>query len=167
VRVLRAHVVRLAKRAVKRDDVIDGRVKVMCSWNLSALALDVVDEIRPISEALMEFFAESSAEIAEGLTTDPSPIVEEPIKLPDGVTLDMASRRLAEMAWVIDQARDALSPGGARIALEALYGQEIKEIRQREREMLNSGFLHGDRAKVASVLAAPAAASKITRSDGD
>ena len=167
LRVLRAHVIRLAKRAVKRDEVIEGRIKVMCSWNLSALALEIVEEVRPISDALLEFFAQASAEIARGLTEDPSPVVDEPINLPDDVTLEGASRRLAEMAAVIEEARNALSPRGARIALEALYGEEIDEIRERERQTINTGFQRGDRAKVASVLAAPAAANKVTRSDGD
>jgi hypothetical protein len=166
LRVLRAHVLRLAKRAVKRDDVVAGRTKVMCSWNLSALALEIVDETKPLSAALMEYFAEASAAISQGLTEDPSPAVDEPIKLP-GVTTEMASLRLAEMAAVIEEARDALSPGGARIALQALYGDEIKEIRDRERKTINSGFDSRDAAKVASVLTVPAAANKITRSDGD
>jgi len=40
----RALINRLGKRAVKRDDVIDGRIQLMCSWNLGALSLGIVLE---------------------------------------------------------------------------------------------------------------------------
>ena len=39
LRVHRAHVIRLAKRAVKRD-----RIVVMCSWNISALAVELITD---------------------------------------------------------------------------------------------------------------------------
>jgi len=71
LRVHRAHLLRLAKRAVKRDDVAPGRTKVMHSWNLSALALDVVERTESLGTDLAGFFADASTAIAAGLTDDP------------------------------------------------------------------------------------------------
>jgi len=166
LRVHRAHVIRLAKRAVKRDDVTPGRRKVMCSWNLSALALDLVDDAQPIGAALVQFFAEAATSVADGLTDDPSPVVEEPIKLPDGVTCESASQRLGEMAAIVASALDARSKPGARRALDALYGPELDAIRERERTGLNR-YLDGRGGEAAAGTLPFAAPKKRTNSHGD
>jgi hypothetical protein len=98
LRVHRARILRLAKRAIKRDGVVNGRVQVMRSWNLSALALDLVGEVGQVTESLADFFRRSAGEIAVGLTEDPAEAVEEPIRLPDGVSNQIAANRLNEMA---------------------------------------------------------------------
>jgi hypothetical protein len=165
LRVLRAHVVRLGKRAIKRDELMPGRTKVMCSWNVSALALDVVDDENPIGVALASFFAESAASIATGLTDDPSPVVTEPIKLPEGVTYAMASERLYEMASVVAAALDARSKAGARRELEALYGPELEAIREREQAQANRILGSGGAGGAAATLPF-VAPSKRTSSHG-
>lgn len=165
LRVHRAHILRLAKRAVKRDEVMPGRMKVMCSWNLSALALDLVDEPGPLAAALAEFFADAAESIVASLTEDPSPVVQEPIKLPDGVTLDMASRRLDEMAGIVMAALGARSRAGARAELSRLYDPEIDAMRAREQEKLDRSLGNRDGGALAGALALPAA-TKVTRSDG-
>lgn len=155
LRVFRAHILRLAKRAVKRDDVVPGRMKIMYSWNLSALALDFVDERGPLAAGLAQFFTDAAESIAVALTEDPSPVVEEPLKLPDHVTREMAAERLREMAAIVTAAMNAHSPAGARNELEKLYGPEIEGIRAREQRKLNRGLRTGDGGAVASVLALP------------
>ena len=165
LRVFRAHILRLAKRAVKRDDVVPGRMKIMYSWNLSALALDWVDEQGPLAAGLAQFFTDAADSIAIALTDDPSPVVEEPLKLPDRVTREMAAERLREMAAIVTAAMNARSPAGARNELEKLYGPEIEDIRAREQEKLNRGLRSGDGSAVASVLALPKE-PKPTRSYG-
>ena len=166
LRVHRTHVLRLGKRAVKRDAVTPGQIKVMCSWNLSAIALDYVDEERPTAAGLAGLFADAASSIATGLTEDPSPVVQDPIKLPDGVTCAMASERLEEMAAIVTAAMAARSRAGAREQLKSLYGDEIDAIKAREREQLNRSLAAGgDSAALGSALHLPHA-PKQTRSDG-
>src|ERR1700693_3866530 len=74
LRVHRAHVIRLAKRAIKRDAAAGG-VAVLCSWNVSALAIELVtDTGLDLPYALAEFFAGAAKDIARRLTPDPSPV---------------------------------------------------------------------------------------------
>ncbi|HKN45982.1 MAG TPA: hypothetical protein VJW23_18880, partial [Propionibacteriaceae bacterium] len=164
LRVLRAHVLRLAKRAVKRD-AANGGVAVMCSWNLSALALELVTETESIGVALRDFLCAAASSIAAGLTEDPAPAVLEPIKLPEGVTREMAATRLAEMAAVVEQALGAHTPAGARAHLATLFGAEIKAILAREEKQMNRGLRAQDAGAVASALRV-AQAPKRTRSGG-
>lgn len=165
LRVHRAHLVRLGKRAVKRDDVVEGRVQVMCSWNLSALALDLVDGIRPISEGLLAFLRGGATEIAVHLTEDPAVAVEDPIELPLGVTNEMASARLHEMADSVAAALRASSRGGARAHLEELFGPEVEAIRAREHSGLLRASRNADGVALAGALGLPEG-QKMTRSDG-
>jgi hypothetical protein len=165
LRVHRAHLIRLAKRAVKRDGVTPGRTQVMCSWNLSALALDVVADDQPIGTALAEFLAEAATSIAGGLTDDPSSVVEEPIKLPMGVTCEVASQRLGEMAAVVVAALDARTKGRARHELEALYGPELEAIHAREKTSMNR-FLANPGAGTAAASLPFASPRKRTNSHG-
>jgi hypothetical protein len=127
----RAHVIRLAKRAIKRDARTRG-VAVLCSWNVSALAIDLVDDPDcALPDALAGFLAGASADIARHLTPDPSPVVD-PIELPTGVSRQVAAERLAEMAEHAQEAAAARSKQAARIAYAKLYGPEVDAIRERE-----------------------------------
>jgi hypothetical protein len=164
LRVLRAHVLRLAKRAVKRD-AANGGIAVMCSWNLSALALELVTETEPIGVSLRDFLRAAANSIAAGLTEDPAPAVLEPIKLPAGVTREMAAARLEDMAAAVEQAIGAHTPAGARDHLAALFGAEIKAIVAREEKQINRGLRARDTAAVATALGV-AHAPKRTRSGG-
>jgi hypothetical protein len=130
LRIFRARVLRLAKRAVKRD-AASGGVAVMCSWNLSALALEFFGEVTSLSVGLEGFFTYASEQIAAHLTEDPSDAITDPIKLPQGVTQEQASARLAEMAAAVARANQAYSPQAARNELKAIFGQEIEEINER------------------------------------
>ena len=49
--VHRAHLIRLGKRAIKRDGQ-GPRVPAMCAWNFSALGLEHVSEREPLATAL-------------------------------------------------------------------------------------------------------------------
>ena len=72
-----------------------------------------------------------------GLTDDPSPVVEEPIKLPKSVTCEVASQRLGEMAAVVVAALDTRTSARAARQLEALYGPELEAIHAREKTSMN------------------------------
>jgi hypothetical protein len=165
LRVHRAQILRLAKRAIKRDGVVEGRVQVMCSWNLSALALELVEEVGPITASLAAFFTGAASEIAGGLTEDPAEAVEGPIRLPDGVSNQIAATRLKEMADVAYAALGANSRGGARAHFEALFGPEIEAIRASEESRLRGAYRTRSSAALASVLGVPGV-QKITRSHG-
>lgn len=129
--VHRAHTLRLAKRAVKRDGAPEGRQQAMCSWNLSALGLDFISERRPLAVGLAEFFDAASVSILQHLTDDPAGVAG-PIVLPDGMTQEVAAQRLTAMAQVVWQAVDSRSEPGAQAALNPLFGTEIEAIRRRE-----------------------------------
>jgi hypothetical protein len=161
LRTLRAHVVRLAKRAVKRDRDL-GRTPVICSWNICALALALFDDASlPLHVALAEFFEFASTEIASGLTPDPSPVVA-PIELPAGVDNAMASARLAEMARHAYDAATAPDEAAARRAYSRLYGPELDAIRERERSAADRRLRLG----LPAAAIAPSRFHKATRSDG-
>ncbi len=166
--VHRAHLIRLQKRAVKRDGLQTG-APVVCSWNLSALALDTVTERASIAPALAEAFSAASSSIARQLTDDPAGVAG-PIQLPDGLTRQETSQRLGEMGSIIAQAASAASIFEARTTLTPLFGVEIDNIRARERDPvkrhpLNSALKRGDQAAVTSALGA-STVLKPTRSDG-
>lgn len=160
LRVFRARLLRLTKRAVKRD-AAEGRIKVMCSWNISALGLELVRETGPLAAGLADFLDAAAYSIAAALTEDPSPVIDEPIALPDGVTNAMAAQRLSQMAATVRAAAGATSKQGAMAYLASLFGAEIDAIREREDRILRSG----GPAAVAEVLGVTQPLKK-TRSDG-
>jgi hypothetical protein len=124
----------------------------MCSWNLSALGLLLVNEIGPLGQSLLRFLQDAAAEIGAGLTEDPAPAVETPIKLPDGVSCEMAERRLDEMATIVQQALSADSKAGARAYLKELFGQELEAIQARERKQMIRGLKRTDSGAIATAL---------------
>jgi hypothetical protein len=164
LRVLRAHALRLAKRAVKRD-AANGGIAVMCSWNLSALGLGLITENGQIGMTLRDFLRGAAVDIAVRLTEDPAPAVVEPIKLPEGVSQEAASRRLNEMADIVEGALGAGTKAGARAHLETIFGPEIEGILAREKRQMNWGLRARDASTVASILDVERA-PKTTRSGG-
>jgi hypothetical protein len=169
--VFRTHVLRLGKRAVKRDGAAPGRVQVLCSWNLSALGLDHISEKQPLAVGLAEFFSLSSRSISQGLTEDPAGVAG-PIGLPDGSSCEMAAERLEAMAQIVWEAAGSRSEAGARATLEPLFGVELESIQRREmRQRLQSHPLHralgaAEPAAVATALGA-GVRLKRTASHGD
>ena len=160
---------RLGKRAVKRDGARPGGTQVICSWNLSALSLDLVHVRRALATALADFFDDAASSIARELTDDPAGVAGV-IHLPDGVTQDRAARRLAEMAAVIREAIDSRSEAGARAALTPVFGAELAAIRARDQANLTAHPVNGairgrDPAVIAAALGA-AVPLKRTASDG-
>ncbi len=151
LRVVRAHVLRLSKRAVKRD-AANGGIAVMCSWNLSALALELIEEEGPLAATLHGFLIGSAKSIAAGLTEDPAPAVIEPLKLPEGVTQEMAAARLEQMAAIVERAMNASSKAGARAHLEELFGPEIESILKHEERGMGRGLRSGDTGALVGVL---------------
>jgi hypothetical protein len=161
LRVFRARLLRLTKRAVKRDGKVPGHVKVMCSWNISALGLELIEETATLAIGLATFLDRAADSIEIALTEDPSPVIEDAIPLPDGVTNARAATRLREMAAIVWEAVGATSKQGAMAHLTAMFGAEIDAIRAREDRLLRSG----SPAAVAEVLGV-AQPLKRTRSDG-
>lgn len=166
--VHRAHLIRLGKRAIKRDGQ-EPRVPAMCSWNYSALGLEHVSEREPLATALASLLDYASTSIAVGLTNDPAGVAD-PIALPDGVTNEESAGRLAQMARTVHAAADAPSLAEARRILSALFGVEIDEIRARHQSVTRSSPLipalrSGDAAAVGAALGVPDL-KKLTRSHG-
>lgn len=166
--VHRAHLIRLGKRAIKRDGQ-EPRIPAMCSWNFSALALAHVEVRAPLAAALSALFSDASRSIATGLTEDPAEVAG-PIGLPDGMTNEESARRLAQMATIVAEAAEAGSITEARRVLSGLFGVEIDEIRAREqatvrRNPLNPALRSGDAAAIGAALGT-AEPPKTTRSHG-
>jgi hypothetical protein len=147
LRVHRARVVRLAKVAVKND----GEFKVMCSFNVEALALELVTDTAPIAPALADFLIASSVEIAATLTDDPAH-VSGPIKLPDGVTQRIAARRLGELGQVVGASLTADTESEVRRILSAVFGPQIDAIRGDGRGRLHRALEQRDTAAIATLL---------------
>lgn len=145
--VHRAHLIRLGKRAIKRDGQ-EPWEPAMCSWNFSALGLEHVSERAPLARALATLFSDASASIAAGLTEDPAKVAD-PIALPDGVTNHDSSERLVQMARIVAAAAEAPSLTEARSILSTLFGVEIDEIRAKHQSVtrdspLNLALRSGD-----------------------
>jgi hypothetical protein len=158
LRVHRARVVRLAKVALKND----GEHKAMCSFNIEALALELVTETGSIGLALATFLIDASAEIAVSLTDDPAG-VSGPINLPDGVTQAYAAQRLGQLGRIVQASLDAQSEPLARRVLAGVFGPQIDEMREKEAESVDARMRRG-----LSAIAVPALSGSYRpgRSDG-
>lgn len=166
--VHRAHVIRLEKRAIKRDGLQSG-TPVICSWNLSALALTHVTDRQPIASAVAASLHLASRSIARALTADPAGVAGE-ISLPGDTTQEQTSQRLAEMASLVHEAACATSIAEGRRLLTPLFGVEIDSIRARQRaevhrQPLNDALRSRDYAAVGTGLGALTQV-KPTRSHG-
>ncbi len=95
----RAQAIRLAKEIVKTN-----QPSVLSSFNIEALALDIITTVEPLGESLTQLFEGMSAQIAQRLTPDPAN-VSPAIKLPDGISQAFASERLAHFASQLIEAR--------------------------------------------------------------
>jgi hypothetical protein len=158
LRVHRARVVRLAKVAVKND----GDYKVMCSFNIEALALELVTETGSIAAALATFLIDVAAEIAVELTDDPAGVSGR-IKLPDGITQVRAAERLQQLGQIVQASLDAQSEAEARRVLAAVFGPQIEEMREHEAESVDARMRRGLSAVAAPLLSN---AYRPGRSDG-
>jgi hypothetical protein len=97
LRRTRAHVIRLAKTwNVRRPR------RLLCSFNIEALALAGIDEELDLGEALALFFEYAAGDLADRLTPDPAD-VSGPIKVEDR---DLAVKRLGEAAGHLRSAID-------------------------------------------------------------
>lgn len=166
--VHRAHLLRLSKRAVKRDG-LQTDLPAVCSWNLSALGLAFIVERARIAAALAQFLGAAAASIRRELTDDPAGVAGK-IKLPDGVTREYAAERLQMMSDVVGQAAAATSVSEARRLLSQLFGVEIDSIRTREKAALThpvgDAIKRRDHAAIATAVAA-VAPMKRTRDHGE
>lgn len=73
-----ARVVRLVKHWARTHD------RPLCSWNIKALALDVLVEEVTMLEGLRLWFGYAADELSNHETPDPARVAAEPIHIPDG-----------------------------------------------------------------------------------
>lgn len=95
----RARAIRLAKEIVKTN-----KPQVLSSFNIEALALELVTAVEPLGESLKQLFEEMASQIAKKLTPDPADVSPD-IKLPDGISQEYASERLAHYASRLAEAQ--------------------------------------------------------------
>jgi hypothetical protein len=150
LRVHRARVIRLAKVAVKND----GDAKVMCSFNIEALALFLITEVDAIAPALAAFLLDASGAIARSLTDDPAH-VSGPIKLPERITQARAAERLSELGRIVQASLAADSEIEARRILNGVFGPQLAEMNEETRRQLRNGLRSRDGAAVSVAIASP------------
>lgn len=120
LRVFRARLIRLIKVALGQDDPA-----VIISFNIEALALEHVTEVTGLAEGLRDLLRAMSLDISRRLTPDPAK-VSPPIKLPEGVSHETASRRLAFFADRVAEAVEHTQDEQAvRRALAAVFPEQI------------------------------------------
>jgi hypothetical protein len=163
LRVHRARVIRLAKAAIKHDST-----PALISFNVEALALKYITEVKTLAESLQLFFDKAVGSITAGLTDDPARVSGK-IKLPDGMTRERSARRLRRFA---DKVQEAIDNSDDRAVVESalaeLYPDQLRAPHRSAKARLAEAIRRGDERGIRSGLAiAPAAAIKTPRSYGD
>ncbi len=163
LRVHRARVIRMAKAAVKHD-----ATPALISFNIEALALTHITEVKTIGESLELFFDEAAADIEAGLTNDPARVSGK-IRLPDGMIRERSAKRLAFFA---EKTHEALDHADDRTAVESalveLYPEQITNAERSARSKMADVIRGGDSGRIRRALAvAPAATVKPARAYGD
>jgi hypothetical protein len=167
LRVHRARVIRLAKAAIKQDSK-QNSTPALISFNVEALALDIIEEVKGLAESLQLFFEEASLDIKEGLTEDPAGVSGK-IKLPDGMTRVRSSKRLRFFADKVQEAIDNTEDRDAvEAALAELYPEQLPNARHSAKEAAADALRSADDRAVGAALGiTPAATIKPVRSYGD
>jgi hypothetical protein len=159
-RVHRARVIRLGKAAVKQDDT-----PVVSPFNLSAEALEHVDEDDTIGESLRDLFLGAADNLAAGNTPDPAG-VSDPIKLPDGVSRQEAVDRLRGFGEAVAEAIDnANDEDRVRAALARVFPKYVDA--PAPKRGLADALRTGDSKAVGAVIGAGAERLKPTAAYGD
>ena len=157
----RTRVIRLAKAAIKND----GDQAVLCSWNVSALALVLVRTAGKYSEALADFFEGMADSVERGPTPDPAG-VSDPIKLPDGISREKAVARLRFFAARI---RDAIANrddhARALAALADVFPEQLLDAPRSTKSRLADELRRGSTGPAIARTFGPV--RKTTRSFGD
>jgi hypothetical protein len=157
----RARVIRLAKAAIGND----GEQVVLCSWNISAFALDDITATGALSESLAEFFAAMAVRIHEGPTLDPAG-VSAPIKLPDGISREKAVARLVVFAEkMLEALEHRHDHARALAALAEVFPAQLAEAPRSSKSRLADELRRGNSGP--AVAGAFGSAGKTTRSYGD
>lgn len=123
LRVFRARLVRLAKEAIKSDES-----PVLISFNVVALALELVDEVGSLGDGLRQFFEGMASSILGGDTDDPAG-VSDPIKLPEGVSRVTAHQRLKFFADRLAEAQvNCSNKSKVQAALAEVFPSQFPDI---------------------------------------
>lgn len=156
----RARLVRLAKAAIKDD-----AQRVMIPFNITALALEHITVVRTLVEGLEHFLAQAASSIRAGLTEDPAKVSGK-IKLPEGVTRETASKRLAYFSRQIKIAHDHRDDRATvESALAELYPDQLPDASRSAKADVAEDVRSGDpsrirsRFRIASSVAVPSARS--------
>jgi hypothetical protein len=163
LRVHRARIIRLAKAAIKHDST-----PALISFNVEALALEHLTEVKSIAESLQLLFDKAASSIKAGLTDDPAGISGK-IKLPDGMTRERSAKRLRRFA---DKVQEAIDHSDDRDAVESalaeLYPDQLPDAQRSAKAQVADAIRRGDKRGIRRGLSiAPAAPVKAPRSYGD
>jgi Second Messenger Oligonucleotide or Dinucleotide Synthetase domain len=163
LRVHRARVIRLAKTAIKSDST-----PALISFNVEAIALEAIIEVKGLVESLQLFFSKAATNIGEALTEDPAGVSGK-IKPPEGMTRSQSSKRLRFFADKVQEAIDAEDREGAEVALAEVFPDQLPDVDRSTNEAAANAVRSGNTDAIKKTLGiAPAAAIKPkVRSYGD
>jgi len=169
LRRLRARVIRLGK-AWKHRYTKPG----LCSFNVTALALEIITDVMPLDEAMLLFFEQAARSLDKGLTADPAE-VSPAIRIADPPGRDTVVARLERAAENLSRALEHDDDEQVvREALNAVYPDYVAKPAGSAKAALASALAVGTAAvgvgattgRLATASAA-APALKNTRSFGD
>lgn len=138
LRRFRARIIRLAKSANKSN----GK-PVLISFNIEALALEIITEVSSLAEGLELFFREAAISIRAGLTNDPANVSGK-IKLPEDITRTTAAKRLDFFADQVAKARAADTRAAAEDALAELYPEQLPQAARSSKAQLAASLRSGN-----------------------
>lgn len=138
---------------------------MLCSWNISALALTHVKETGTLSASLAAFFGEMALSIHDGPTPDPAG-VSAPMKLPEGISREKAVRRLAFFAARMKEALDHRDDHATALAaLADVFPEQLAEAPRSSKSRFADELRRGSTGP--AVASTFGAVSKNPRSYGD
>lgn len=167
VRIFRAQVVRLVKAAVNNDKLDDVDHRVMCPWNISALALYLIRETgENLTQALANLFFDMAAHIAAHRETADPAGVADPIRLPLGA--HSAIRRLRFFGGQVQEAIDHADDHEAALtALGRVFRKELPNASTSPNDQVAGDLRRGRNHGLYVTGLLGAGSRKSERSDGD
>lgn len=94
--------------------------KPLCSWNIKALGLDVLDESRPLLSSLDVWFTHAIRSLRVGLTEDPAGVAPKPISINEKMTRTEVVDRLEKAHRLLRQSITYEDAGFGAMAHESL-----------------------------------------------
>lgn len=110
---------RHASHPEEHTRLLTAETPALISFNIEALALTHLAEVKSLGESLQLFFDKAASDLRAGLTEDPAGVSGK-IKLPDGMTRERSAKRLRFFA---DKVQEALDHSDDREKMESALAE--------------------------------------------